>query len=69
MATQFCREAAAGPSGLPRASVRCLHRRLPVVEEHRLRFGGSRPRSIRHADCSLLHFTGEQPLRSELKPG
>lgn len=69
MATQFCSEGAAGLSGSLRVSPSHLRCWLHGAEQHRLRFGGSRLRSIRHADCSLLHLTEEESLRSELKPG
>lgn len=69
MATQFSSRGAAGSSASLRLLGSRLRCRLLAVEEHRLRFGGLRLRSIRHADCSLLHSTEEEPLRSELKPG
>lgn len=69
LTTQSCRKCAAAWSEIFCVFLSRLRRRLPAAEEHRLRFGGLRLRSIRHADCSLLHFIEEEPLRSDLKPG
>lgn len=43
--------------------------RLLGAKDHRLRFSDSRLRSIRHANCSLLHSAKDLSVRSELKPG
>ena len=52
--SRACREAAAAsPRPLP-GFLRRLHRAPLPAEELRLRFGGLRLRSIRHAACSLL---------------
>lgn len=69
IATQFCSGGAAVVSCSPGASLKRLRCRLHGVVQHRLRFGALRLRSIRHTDCSLLHFSEEEPRRSELKPG
>lgn len=69
MATPLCSKGAVALPGLLRVFWGRFRYWLLVAEVHRLRFGASRLRSIRHADCSLLHFTEEKSLRSELKPG
>lgn len=67
--TLFHRECAGAVAGSPRFSPSGRHCSALAAEKHRLRFGCLRLRSSRHADCSLLHLSVAESLRSELKPG
>ncbi|KAK5859236.1 hypothetical protein PBY51_003317 [Eleginops maclovinus] len=59
MAPQCCSPGAAAVSGSLGALSRLSLCSLPAAEQQRLRFAGLRLRSIRHADCSLLHSVKE----------